>query len=99
MKNSFIKIKCKFIDIRYNYIYTDLYFKKHIKDIILKNIDATKFYKSYIIKKILLQFNQGSREDKYYAEKINSNVTLQDVSNLENIEQNEKKFKIILDKE
>ena len=35
-----------------NYIYTDLYFKKHIKDIILNNIDNTKYYKSYIIKKI-----------------------------------------------
>ena len=41
----------------------------------------------------MLQFNQGSREDKYYAEKIDSNVILQDVSNLENIEQNEKNLK------
>ena len=39
-------------DTRYNYIYTDLYFKKHIKDIILKNINDTKYYKSYIIKKV-----------------------------------------------
>ena len=27
LEKSFIKIKCKFIDIRYNFIYTDLYFK------------------------------------------------------------------------
>ena len=30
LRESFITIKCKFIDNRYNYIYTDLYFKKHI---------------------------------------------------------------------
>ena len=51
LDNTFIKIKCDFIDTRYNYIYTDLYFKKHIKDIILKNIDTNKYYKSYILKK------------------------------------------------
>ena len=34
LKDSFITIKCKFIDNRYNYIYTDLYFKKHIREII-----------------------------------------------------------------
>ena len=38
-QKSFITIKCQFYDTRYNYIYTDLYFKNHIKDIILKNID------------------------------------------------------------
>ena len=37
-------------------MYTDLYFKKHIKDIILKNIDDTKYYKSYIIKKKHVKF-------------------------------------------
>ena len=51
-QKAFISIKCQFYDIRYNYIYTDLYFKNYIKDIILKNIDDTKYYKSYIIKKI-----------------------------------------------
>ena len=30
LEKSFITIKCKFIDDRYNDIYTDLYFKKHI---------------------------------------------------------------------
>ena len=30
LEESFITIRCKFIDNRYNYIYTDLYFKKHI---------------------------------------------------------------------
>ena len=51
-QKAFISIKSQFFDTRYNYIYTDLYFKKHIKDIILKNIDDKKYYKSYIIKKI-----------------------------------------------
>ena len=52
VQKVFISIKSQFFDTRYNYIYTDLYFKKHMKDIILKNIDDTKYYKSYIIKKI-----------------------------------------------
>ena len=30
-EHAFISIKCTFLDTRYNYIYTDLYFKKHIK--------------------------------------------------------------------
>ena len=55
-ENAFISIKCQFFDTRYNYIYTDLYFKKHIKDIILKNIDDTKYYKFYIIKKKHVKF-------------------------------------------
>ena len=50
-QKAFISIKSQFFDARYNYIYTDLYFKNYIKDIILKNIDDTKYYKSYIIKK------------------------------------------------
>ena len=39
LEEILIKIKCKFIDTRYNYIYTDLYFKKHIRELILKNIN------------------------------------------------------------
>ena len=51
-KGSFLSIKSQFFDTRYNYIYTDLYLKNHIKDMILKDIDDSKYYKSYIIKKI-----------------------------------------------
>ena len=51
-QKAFITINSQFIDTRYIYVYTDLYFKKYIKDIILKNTDNTKYYKSYIIKKI-----------------------------------------------
>ena len=54
LEKSFFKIKCKFLDIRYNYIYTDLYFKKYIRDLILENINTSKYYKSYIIKKNML---------------------------------------------
>ena len=43
-KGAFLSIKSQFYDTRYSYIYTDLYFKKHIKDIILKNINDTKYY-------------------------------------------------------
>ena len=31
LENAFISIKCQFFDTRYNYIYTDLYFKKTYK--------------------------------------------------------------------
>ena len=43
LEESFIEIKCKFIDNRYNYVYTDLYFKKCIRELILKNIDTNKY--------------------------------------------------------
>ena len=85
LKDSFITIKCKFIDSRYNYIYTDLYFKKHIREIILKNIDSNK---SYIIKKNMLEFNQGKRDPMYISEKHDSNNILYDI---ENLEKNEKR--------
>ena len=91
LEESFIKIKCKFIDTRYNYIYTDLYFKKHIREIILKNIDTTKYYKSYIVKKLALEFNQGKREPMYISEKHNSKNILSDINNLVNLEENEKR--------
>ena len=67
-QKAFISIKSQFFDTRYNYIYTDLYFKKHIKDIILKNIDDTKYYKSYIIKKNILDLN-SKVELQHYSEK------------------------------
>ena len=86
LKDSFITIRCKFIDTRYNYIYNDLYFKKYIKEIILKNIDTNKYYKSYIIKKNMLEFNQGKRDPMYISEKQDSNNILYDIENIENLE-------------
>ena len=91
LEESFIKIKCKFIDQRYNYIYTDLYFKKHIREIIIKNIDTTKYYKSYIVKKLALEFNQGKREPMYISEKHNSKNILSDINNLVNLEENKER--------
>ena len=67
LEKSFIKIKSKFIDIRYNFIYTDLYFKKHIREIILKNIDTSKYYKSFIIKQNMLEFNHRTMERIYVS--------------------------------
>ena len=51
-ENVFLTINCKFLDMRYNYIYiySELYFKKHIRELISKNIDVDKSYKSYIKK-------------------------------------------------
>ena len=91
LEESFITIKYKFIDNRYNYIYTDLYFKKHIKDIILKNIDTNKYYKSYIIKKNMLEFNQGKRDPMFISEKHDSNNTLYDLENIEHLEKNKER--------
>ena len=91
LKDSFNKIKCKFIDDRYNYIYTDLYFKKHIKDIILKNIVTNKYYKSYIIKKNMLEFNHGKRDPMYISERHDSNNILYDIENIEHLESNKER--------
>ena len=91
LKESFITIKCKFIDTRYNYIYTDLYFKKHIKDIILKNVNSNKFYKSYIHKKNVLEFNQGKRDPMYISERHDSNNILYDIENIEYLEENKER--------
>ena len=91
LEESFITIRCKFIDNKYNYLYTDLYFKKHIKEIILKNIDTNKYYKSYIIKKNMLEFNQGKRDPMYISEKHNSNNILYDIENIENLETNKER--------
>ena len=91
LKDCFLKIKCKFIDMRYNYIYTDLYFKKYIKEIILKNIDINKFYKSFIVKKNILEFNHGERAPAYISYKFDSNNILNDLLNIQNLEDPEYK--------
>ena len=93
LEDNFIKIKCKIIDIRYNLIYTGLYFKKHIREITFKNIDTLKYYKSFIIKQNMLQFNHGSMEPIYVSEKFDSSNILQDISNIENIERKKQNLK------
>ena len=91
LDNTFIKIKCDFVDTRYNYIYTDLYFKNYIKEIIFKNIDTNKFYKSYILEKIMLEFNHGNKSPMYISEKHNSNNILYDIENIEHLEDNKER--------
>ena len=86
--NAFISIKSQLFETKYSYIYTDLYFKKHIKDIILKNIDDTKYYKSYIIKKNMILFNYKA-DLQHYSEKYNSNNILNDINKIEVLEKND----------
>ena len=89
---SFISIKCIFLETRYNYLYTDLYFKKHIKDLILKNFDDKKYYKSYILKKHMITFNNKD-DNLYFSEKFNSDNIISDIDNIENLEKNESHMK------
>ena len=89
---SFISIRCVFVETKYNYLYTDLYFKKHIKDLILENVNDKKYYKSYILKKHLITCN--NKDDYvYFSEKFNSNDIISDVNNIENLEKNENHMK------
>ena len=62
-----------------------MYFKKYIKDIILKNIYDTKYYKSYIIKKNMLSFNFQD-DQQFYSEKYNSNNIINDIKIIEKLE-------------
>ena len=87
-ENAFISIKIHFYDTRYNYTYTDLYFKKHIKDLILKNIDDTKYYKSYILKKNMISFNYKP-DLHHYSQKYNSNDIINDINRIESLEKND----------
>ena len=82
-ENVFVSIKTQFFETKYNYIYTDLYFKKHIK-----NIDTTKYYKSYIIKKNMISFNYKA-DLQHYLEKYNSNAILNDINKIEILEKND----------
>ena len=46
LENSFITIKYKFIETRYNYIYSDLYFKKYT---VAAHMLVTKFFSRAIL--------------------------------------------------
>ena len=89
---SFISIRCVFVETRYNYLYTDLYFKKHINDLILENVNDKKYYKSYILKKHMITFNNKD-DHVYFSEKFNSNNIISDINNIENLEKNEENMK------
>ena len=91
-ENSFISIKCQFYDNRYNYIYSDIYFKKHIKNIILENVNNDTLYKSYILKKNMVSFNTSDTLI-HYTDKFNSNNIINDINRIESIEKNEEYMK------
>ena len=91
-ENSFISIKMQFSDTRYNYIYTDMYFKKYIKNIILENVNNDTLYKSYILKKNMISFNTSDTLI-HYSDKFNSNNIINDINRIETIEKNEEYMK------
>ena len=91
-KNSFLSIKTQFTNTNYNAIYTDLYFKRHMKDIKFKNTDVNKYYKSYILKKNMISFNYRDHQ-MFYSEKYNSNDIINDINNIENLEKKEEYLK------
>ena len=56
-----------------------------MKDLVLKNTDVSKFYKSYILKKNMISFNY--RDDQvFYSDKYDSDNVIQDIDNIENLE-------------
>ena len=65
-----------------------MYFKKHIKDIILNNIDDTKYYKSYVIKKNMILLNYKA-DLQHCSEKYNNNNILNDINKIEILEKND----------
>ena len=95
-KDSCLIINITFIDDRYSFVYIDRYFKKHIKELILKNINVEKYYKAYIVKKFMLQYNCYERSDIYYSEKFNSKNILNDIDNIQNLEKNDDKMEPFL---
>ena len=92
IKNCFISIKTQFYNTNYNAIYTDFYFKKKMKDLVLENTDVNKFYKSYILKKNMISFNY--RDDQvFYSDKYDSDNIINDIDKIENLEKNEEYLK------
>ena len=63
----------------------------------MKNINADKYYKSYFIKKLRLDFNED-KESKFYSQKFNSNNILKDVDNIEKIEKKQRYHSAISNK-
>ena len=95
-KDTCLIIEIIFIDDRYNFAYIDRYFKKHINDLTMKNINFDKYYKSYIIKKSMLQYYNRDRSDIYYLEKYNSKNILDDVDRIQKLEKNDDKMEPFL---
>ena len=55
-------------------------------------MDTNKYYKSCIIKKNMLEFNQGKRDPMHISEKHDSNNLLYEIENIENLEKIKKKI-------
>ena len=91
-KNSFLSIKTQFTNTTYNAIYTYLYFKKHVKDIIFKNIEVNKYYKSYFLTKNMILFNYQDHQ-MFHSEKYNSNDIINDINNIEHLEKKQEYLK------
>ena len=91
-KNSFLSIKTQFTNTNYNAICTDLYFKRHMKDIIFKITDVNKYYKAYILKKNMVSFNYREHQ-MFYSEKYHSDDIINDINNIENLEKKEEYLK------
>ena len=53
-----------------------------MKDIIFKNTDINKYYKSYILEKNMISFNNRDHQ-MFYSEKYNSNDIINDINNLQ----------------
>ena len=92
IRNCFISIKTQFYNTTYNAIYTDFYFKKKMKVLVLENTDVNKFYKSYILKKNMISFNY--RDDQvFYSDKFDSDNIIRDINIIENLEKKEEYLK------
>ena len=77
------------------YISTDIS-KKHIKGLMLKNINVGKYYKAYVVKKFMLQYNNYERSDIYYSEKFPNKNILDDIDNIQKLEKNDDKMEPFL---
>ena len=76
----------------YNAVYTDMYFKRYMKNIISKNTDVNKYYKAYILKKNMVSFNYREHQ-MFYSEKYNSDGIINDINNIQNLEKKEEFIK------
>ena len=56
-----------------------------MKDLVLKNTDVNKFYKSYILKKNMISFNYRDNQ-VFYSDKYDSNNIIKDIDQIENLE-------------
>ena len=56
-----------------------------MKELVLKNTDVNKYYKSYILKKNMISFNYKD-DQVFYSDKYDSNNIIQDIDRIEILE-------------